>query len=448
VWWRTGTPDADVDAPEAWALTRGAGTTVAVVDTGVDAQHPELAGRLVGGYDFVDGDADPQDAHGHGTHVAGTIAAGENGIGVIGVAPDALVMPLRVLDASGSGSSAGVTAAFNHAGDQGVSVVNASLGSQYPSRAERDAIRSHPETLYVVAAGNGGADGVGDDVDGAAPEYPCAYDEPNLVCVGATDSRDARTSFSNYGAASVDLFAPGANVVSTFPRGRATVLGASFPTGDGYEIMQGTSMASPHVAGAAALAGALRPDWSPGQVKAALLEGADRLSALTGASVTGGRLNAAAAVRIAGGVRETPLSTQAPLEPEAAQPVAPLAPVAPDLPLAPAAPATPASAPTLSRVYIAGTPRVCRRRGCHARTATLSFVLAAEADVTVRLERRRCVRTRCGWRSAGIRSRRAPAGRARWRIAPRLLGMRLERGAWRVTLATEANSARRTFRVR
>ena len=168
--------------------------TVAVADTGVDPGHPDLAGRIVPGYDFVDDDTDPQDGHGHGTHVAGTIAAAENGAGVIGVAPEALVMPLRVLDDNGGGNSADVAAAFAYAGDRGVRVVNASLGSPYPSLVERRAIHEHPGTLYVVAAGNGGPDGVGDDNDGATREYPCAHDEPNLICVGATDSDDARAA--------------------------------------------------------------------------------------------------------------------------------------------------------------------------------------------------------------------------------------------------------------
>ncbi|HTE61855.1 MAG TPA: S8 family serine peptidase, partial [Solirubrobacteraceae bacterium] len=147
VWWRRGTPDADIDAPQAWAVSRGAGVTVAVADTGADAGHPELAGRVVPGYDFVDDDADPHDAHGHGTHVAGTIAAGENGAGVIGVAPQALVIPLRVLDGDGGGNSADVAAAFAYAGDRGVRVVNASLGASYPSLVERRAIHDHPGTL-------------------------------------------------------------------------------------------------------------------------------------------------------------------------------------------------------------------------------------------------------------------------------------------------------------
>ncbi|MGI8780370.1 MAG: S8 family serine peptidase, partial [Solirubrobacteraceae bacterium] len=285
VWWRHGTPDADVDAPEAWATTRGAGVTIAVADTGVDLGHPDLAGRLVPGYDFVEDDAEPEDAHGHGTHVAGTIAAGENGIGVIGVAPQATLMPLRVLDAQGTGSAADVAAAFAYAGDRGVRVVNASLGSSSSSLAERAAIHDHPATLYVVAAGNGGGDGVGDDNDGPASEYPCAYDEPNVLCVGATDADDERAGFSNFGATSVDLFAPGENIASTYLRGGPTYLDAYFGTGDGYEIMDGTSMAAPHVAGAAALAAAVRADWDAGQLKAAVMDGADRLPGLAGAAV-------------------------------------------------------------------------------------------------------------------------------------------------------------------
>ena len=438
VWWRRGTPDADIDAPQAWAVSRGAGVTVAIVDTGVDAGHPDLAGRLVPGHDYVDDDGDPQDGHGHGTHVAGTIAAAENGAGAIGVAPDALVMPLRVLDANGGGNSADVAAAFAYAGDRGVRVVNASLGSGHPSLAERRAIHEHPGTLYVVAAGNGGADSIGDDNDGATREYPCAHDEPNLICVGATDAHDVRAPFSNYGAASVDLFAPGRDIVSGWARGRATMLGRFFAVGDGYEIMEGTSMAAPHVAGAAALAGAVRPGWGALDLKAALLDGADRLPGLAGASVTGGRLNAARSVRIAAGLPQAPGADPGPL--------------GPDLPAlsetAAQQPAAPAAVPRITRVRIQGRARTCRgRRACEARSATLSFVLAADADVTVRLQRRHCVRSRCRWRPTQQRTRREPAGARRWVVGRSLLGMRLRPGRWRVTLATTAARIGREFRV-
>src|SRR6202008_388723 len=126
---------------------------------------------------------------------------------------------------------AGVAAAFAYPGDPGVPVVNASLGSSSPSQAERRAIREHPNTLYVVAAGNGGPDGIGDDNDDDTREYPCAHDEPNLVCVGATDANDARAGFSNYGMVSVDLLAPGLDVVSDWVRGKTTVLNQYFGVG-------------------------------------------------------------------------------------------------------------------------------------------------------------------------------------------------------------------------
>src|SRR4051812_16100305 len=144
-----GTVDADIDAPEAWTGTRGAGATVAVVDTGIDAGHPDLASRTLPGHDWVDDDADPTDANGHGTHVAGTIAAADNGIGVVGAAPEARVIPLRVLDAEGRGWMSDVAAAFAWAGDRGVRVVNASLGATAATLTEQQAIRDHPNTLYV-----------------------------------------------------------------------------------------------------------------------------------------------------------------------------------------------------------------------------------------------------------------------------------------------------------
>jgi thermitase len=444
VWWSRGTPDADVDAPQAWALSRGAGITVAVADTGVDFGHPDLAGRIVPGYDFVAGDADPQDGHGHGTHVAGTVAAGENGLGVIGVAPQARIMPLRVLDDSGSGNSADVAAAFAYAGARGVRVVNASLGSPYPSLVERRAIHDHPATLFVVAAGNGGADGIGDDNDDGTREYPCAHDEPNLICVGATDAADGRAAFSNYGTTSVDLLAPGQNIISSWVRGRQTVLNRYFGTGDGYEIMQGTSMASPHAAGAAALVAALQPGWNGTQLKDALMAGGDRRPALAGTSVTGARLNASGAARIAAGRTGTPLPPEpGPLGPDVLPPGEARTPEPPAEPAA----RTPVPA-TVSRVRLRGRPRLCRRRGCQARTATISFVLSAEADITARLQRRRCVRTRCRWLPGRERTRHARAGATRWTLGQQLLGMSLRPGRWRLTLVTAGGSARRAFRVR
>ena len=138
------------------------------------------------GIDTIDDDSDPRDFGGHGTHVAGTIAAeGDNGIGIAGVSWDAEVMAVRALGAGG-GSDATVAEAFDYAGDMGARVVNASLGGPGASQTLQQPITDHPSTLFVVAAGNGGDDGIGDDNDGAVPEYPCAYDDANLICVAAT----------------------------------------------------------------------------------------------------------------------------------------------------------------------------------------------------------------------------------------------------------------------
>jgi subtilisin family serine protease len=273
-----GTNDADIDGPEAWALETGAGRTVAVVDSGVDPRHPDLIGRVVAGKDFVEDDNDPQDQVGHGSHVAGTIAANRgNDEGIAGVAPDSRVMSLRALDASGQGFTSDVVAAFEFAGDADVRVVNASLGASQPSVTERKSIEDHPDTLFVVASGNGGSDGVGDDND-VSPEYPCAYDLANVLCVGASDIHDEKTGFSNFGATSVDLYAPGEAILSTS-------LGE-------YYVNDGTSMATPHVAGAAALLAARNPGLDAVGIKEAILDSA--------ADIGGGlrRLDAAAALAI------------------------------------------------------------------------------------------------------------------------------------------------------
>lgn len=214
----SGTADADINAPEAWDLaTGGSSGVVAVVDTGVAYDHPDLAANMVPGHDFVDGDNDPRDLNGHGTHVAGTIAAaGDNGVGVAGVSWSARIMPVRVLDASGSGTYADVVSGFNYAGDHGARVVNASLGGAADASsvsALQAAVDNHPNTLYVVAAGNDGA-----DVDGPGnADYPCDLTSANLICVAATTSKDQLASFSNYGTTSVDLGAPGTSIYSTLP---------------------------------------------------------------------------------------------------------------------------------------------------------------------------------------------------------------------------------------
>jgi thermitase len=278
-----GTADADMDVPEAWGLSTGSQQTVVVVDSGVDASHPDLSGQiLTGGHDWVDDDATPQDADGHGTNVTGTIVAKrDNAEGVVGVAPNAKVLPLRVLGANAAGTASDVAEAFDWAGDHGMRIVNASLGSTGYSATERAAMAAHPETLYVVAAGNGGNDDVGDDVD-ASPIYPCAYNLANIVCVGASDPDDQPAGFSNHGVTSVDLFAPGVRITST--------------QAGAYYVSDGTSMASPYVAAEAALIRSRNPGLTAAALKAAILGNVDAKAALDGLAVTGGRANAFAAV--------------------------------------------------------------------------------------------------------------------------------------------------------
>jgi thermitase len=416
IWGIRGTTDADIDAPEAWAVTRGAGATVAVVDSGVDTGHPDLAPNLLPGWDFVDDDADPTDGNGHGTHVAGTIAAAANGTGVVGVAPEAHVIPLRVLDANGSGWGSDVAAAFAWAGDHGVRIVNASLGADGITRAERDAIQAHPNTLYVVAAGNDGA-----NVE-SAPEYPCAYTQTNVLCVGATDVNDAKASFSNYGATSVDLFAPGTKVISTYPRSFGSNLVNTVSASDGFELMQGTSMATPHAAGAAALVAAAHPAFTALQIKTALMISVDPIPALAGKSVTGGRLNAAAALGV---------HPPAPAPASAAAP----APTAP-------APTTTTPAPTAPPVTIAPSP--ARLSSVHLRHGTLSFTASGAARVSVQLRRH----VGGTWRSAGSARKSVAAGVTRWHVGRTVAGLRLHSGSYRLALSAPGGSVAVAFRVR
>jgi thermitase len=208
---------AKISAPAAWDINTGStAVTVGIVDTGISTDHLDLSANVAPGHDFVQGDSDPRDFNGHGTHVAGTIGArGNNGRGLTGVNWQVGLMPVRVLDGSGSGSNANVTAGLAYACTHGASIVNASLGGTSYSMAMRDAIASCPNTLFVVAAGN---DGVSDD---KIPHYPCNYGAApdnlaNVICVAATDSHDTLAGFSNYGL-SVDLAAPGVGIQSTWP---------------------------------------------------------------------------------------------------------------------------------------------------------------------------------------------------------------------------------------
>jgi thermitase len=208
---------AKISAPAAWNISTGStAVTVGVVDSGISTDHLDLSANVVPGHDFVQGDSDPRDFNGHGTHVAGTIGArGNNGLGLTGVNWQVGLMPVRVLDGNGSGSNANVTAGLAYACAHGASIVNASLGGTSYSTAMRDAIAACPNTLFVFAAGNSG------ESDDRVPHYPCNYGAApdnlaNVICVAATDSNDVLASFSNYGQ-SVDLAAPGLGIQSTWP---------------------------------------------------------------------------------------------------------------------------------------------------------------------------------------------------------------------------------------
>jgi Subtilase family len=306
-----GAPDADVDAPEAWDVTTGsADVTVGVIDTGVDYSHPDLAVNIwinegedcAGcrsdgldndgngfvddwrGWDFLNEDNDPFDDNGHGTHVAGTIGAvGDNGRGVAGVNWNVRIIPLKFLGANGSGDASDAVRAVLYATSVGAAVTNNSWGGDGYSQALADAIATADAqgSLFVAAAGNSFSN------NDTSPNYPSGYELPNVVSVGATDQNDARAWFSNYGRRSVDLGAPGTNILSTQP-------------GNAYAYLDGTSMAAPHVAGAAALARAEFPSATAVGLKALLFRTVDANSSLATRTATGGRLNVGSAMGCSG----------------------------------------------------------------------------------------------------------------------------------------------------
>ena len=299
-----GTADADIDAPEAWDVTTGSrSVVVAVIDTGVDYNHPDLAANIwvnaaelngspnrdddrngyvddVHGYDFVNNDASPLDDQGHGTHLAGTIgAAGNNGVGVAGINWQVQIMPLKFLDGSGSGTTSDAIKAIEYAVANGATISNNSWGGDPYSQALYDAIRNARNAghIFVTAAGNNGSN------NDQSPFYPAGYELDNVISVAATDRNDRLASFSNYGAATVDLAAPGVDILSTKPN-------------NAYATSSGTSMATPHVAGVVALVRGQHPELTYREVIQQVLNSVDYVPALEGRTITAGRLNAARAV--------------------------------------------------------------------------------------------------------------------------------------------------------
>ncbi len=293
---------------DAWDHARGEGTIlVAVIDTGIDLNHPDLQANLwrnpvespdgidndhnglvddIRGWDFINGDNDPSDDNGHGTHVSGIIGAvGNNGRGVTGVNWQVSLVPLKILDADGAGSVSDEILAISYAIEKGVDVINASFGgSNFFSNAERDAIQAalNAGILFVAAAGNGGIDFIGDDND-SSPFYPSGYGLDNIISVTAVTRTGAIATYANFGTTSVDLGAPGDGILSTLP--------------STYGSLSGTSMATAFVSG---LAGLLQSVYGNNTgfrgIRQMILESVTPAGALQGITVTGGILNGARAV--------------------------------------------------------------------------------------------------------------------------------------------------------
>lgn len=286
-----------IAAPQAWAYSLGAGQRIAVIDTGLDLAHPEFVGKLLPGRDFVNSDDTPEDQNGHGTHVAGITAANtNNGIGVAGVAWDATVRPVKVLDASGNGTIANVAAAIRWSADQGDRIINLSLGGTADSNTLREAVNYAygKGALLVAAAGNSA-------LEGNPTFYPAAYD--HVLAVAAVKDTSERASYSEMGPY-VDIAAPGGDpesetdstishwIWSTYPRNKGFGLPAI-----GYMAKAGTSQAAPHVSGVAALVWALNPSLTAAGVAAVLQESAIDLGTPGRDDLYGsGLLNAAGAI--------------------------------------------------------------------------------------------------------------------------------------------------------
>ena len=296
-----GTPGADINATSAWALSTGSNRViVAVVDTGVLYTHSDLSANIwtnpgeipnngidddlngytddIHGWNFITDTSDPLDDNGHGTHVSGTIGAvGNNGIGVTGVNWQVNIMALKVFDRAGNGVTDDAVSAILYANANGASVISNSWNGRGNGAALKNAIDASPGVV-VCAAGNIDQWNPEPDND-VVPQYPASYPSANIISVAATNQYDQLASFSHYGLTSVDLAAPGTDILSTYFDGK-------------YVNISGTSMATPHVSGVAALVKSLNPSLTAVQVKQIIISTVDVKSSLSGLVNTSGRLNA------------------------------------------------------------------------------------------------------------------------------------------------------------
>jgi thermitase len=500
----SGLPDADMDVVEAWDSATGMDQRVAVVDSGIHEGHADLGSQIVDAQNFVGPHtAGAPDGDGHGTHVAGTIAAIRgNDQGVAGVAPDASLLALRALDDDGEGFDSDIAEAFNYAGNADVRVVNASLGGPGGSQTLHNAIAAHPNTLFVVAAGNENTD---NDV---TPSFPCNVPLENVLCVGASTNTDTRASFSNFGDGSVHVFAPGEDILSTVPLGVVEDF-----EDQQYLFMSGTSMASPHVAAIAALVLEVKPLLTAEELKELILASADPKPAFDAVSISGRRANAYNAVHSAltGAVPpdrdQDDFADAADACPDLAAPnTANGCPPDPDhdgIPIGdncpsafnpgqgdtdldgagdacdatprgpdvdgdgkaalddacptvfgtgangcPVAPPPPPPPPDPKPAFTSLSKRVANcgsRRRCK-RAVTLNVRTDRPANVDVTLDRRKCTRVRCRWVRVARRTAIASTGKARIKISRLRKGS--HRAVVRVSNATGASKRTLRFRVR
>jgi len=295
-----GSNGADIDAVNSWDLQTGNNIIIAVIDTGVDYKHQDLSSNIwtnineipgnaidddnngfvddVYGWDFSNNDNDPLDDMGHGTHVAGIIAANtNNGIGMSGINWRAQIMSLKFIDAAGIGTTSNAIKAINYAVSMGARISNNSWGGGAFTQGLYDTLVAANQAghLFVAASGN---NGLNSDDPLNSKHYPSSYELVNVISVAATDELDNIGSFSNYGAVSVDLAAPGKQIFSLW-------------LNNGYISLDGTSMAAPFVAGAAGILLSTLPNLTISELRSALLDNVDPIPGLNGLMVTGGRLN-------------------------------------------------------------------------------------------------------------------------------------------------------------
>ena len=310
-----GTPEADIDVVAAWDITTGSSDViVAVIDSGIDYNHLDLAANMFRntadcnnngidddgngfvddcfGIDTVNNDSDPIDDNNHGTHVAGIIGAvGNNSAGVVGINWNIKIMACKFVNASGSGTMADAIDCLDYVKimkDRGLNIIatSNSWGGGGFSQALLDAIEAHRQRgmLFITAAGNGNIFGIGQNND-TTPFYPCNYYLPNVICVASTTRTDARSTFSNFGSRTVHVGAPGSEILSSI-------------RGNSYASLSGTSMATPHVTGVAALLQAHDPSLDWRGIKNLILAGGDNVTSLTN-TITKKRLNAFGALTCA-----------------------------------------------------------------------------------------------------------------------------------------------------